>query len=43
MLQRQPTNGLSLSNILIRLGDVSLIDAQGCELPVAHRGYDHFS
>ncbi|OYW25583.1 MAG: thiamine-phosphate kinase [Methyloversatilis sp. 12-65-5] len=24
-------------------GDVSLIDAQGCELPVAHRGYDHFS
>ncbi|MDP2870817.1 thiamine-phosphate kinase [Methyloversatilis sp.] len=26
-----------------RAGDVSLIDAQGCELPVAHRGYDHFS
>lgn len=26
MLQRQPTNGLSLSNILIRLGDVSLIE-----------------
>lgn len=25
MLQRQPTNGLSLSNVLIRLGDVSLI------------------
>ncbi|AOF81103.1 thiamine-phosphate kinase [Methyloversatilis sp. RAC08] len=24
-------------------GDVSLVDAQGCELPVAHRGYDHFS
>lgn len=26
-----------------RAGDVSLIDAQGCELPIAHRGYDHFS
>jgi thiamine-monophosphate kinase len=26
-----------------RAGDVSLIDAQGCDLPVAHRGYDHFS
>ncbi len=26
MLQRQPTNGLALSNILIRLGDVSLIE-----------------
>ena len=25
MVQRQPTNGLSLSNVLIRLGDVSLI------------------
>lgn len=26
MLQRQPTNGLSLANILIRLGDISLIE-----------------
>ena len=26
MLQRQPTNGLSLADILIRLGDVSLIE-----------------
>ena len=26
MLQRQPTKGLSLANILIRLGDVSLIE-----------------
>lgn len=26
-----------------RAGDVSLIDARGCELSVAHRGYDHFS
>ena len=26
MLQRPPTNGLSLANILIRLGDVSLIE-----------------
>jgi putative thiamine transport system ATP-binding protein len=32
MLQRQPTNGLSLSNVLIRLGDVSLI-ALTAEVP----------
>ncbi|KQQ33221.1 ABC transporter ATP-binding protein [Rhizobium sp. Leaf306] len=32
MLQRQPTNGLSLSNVLIRMGDVSLI-ALTAEVP----------
>jgi putative thiamine transport system ATP-binding protein len=32
MRQRQPTNGLSLSNVLIRLGDISLI-ALTAEIP----------